>query len=200
MTQRTENLKMTPRIARAAALRPHYAPATAPRKPPYVAAKAVGSFVPKLTRKVFEKHGFSAVTLVTDWARIVGIELACFTAPERLKWPRAIGSSGDAEPEGRPGATLVLNVDPARALDAEYRSRQIVERINAYFGYRAVAELRIVQAPLGEFARARLPVAGPPAKSVSAAPAAPLAGIEDATLGLALARLKAGIESRARCV
>lgn len=113
-----------------------------------VPARTVGSFVPGLTRKAFEKFGFSTATLITDWAAIAGAELAGYTAPERLKWPRgAGGEAGDWETDRR-GATLMLRVDPARALDVDYRARQIVERINAYFGYRAVETLRIVQAPL----------------------------------------------------
>ncbi len=97
----------------------------------------MGSFVPGLTKKAFEKHGFAAATLLTDWETIVGRELASYTVPERLKWPRMTGST-EADPDGpRPGGTLHLRVDPARALDVEYRARQIAERINAYFGYRA---------------------------------------------------------------
>ena len=59
--------------------------------------------------------------------------------------------------KGRPGATLVLRVDGARALDVQYKARQIIERINAYFGYAAVAELRIVQAPMRQLPPARPP-------------------------------------------
>ena len=76
--------------------------------------KAVGSFVPGLTRKAFEKYGFSAATLITDWPAIVGRELAAVTAPERLKWPRAVEHAEDDTNanagKGRPGATLVLRV------------------------------------------------------------------------------------------
>ena len=49
---------------------------------------AAGSFVPQLTRKAFEKFGFSAATLIMDWPTIVGGEIAYYTQPERLKWPR----------------------------------------------------------------------------------------------------------------
>lgn len=116
-----------------------------------VPLKAVGSFVPQLTRKAFEKYGFSAATLITDWRAIVGGELSGWTAPERLKWPRLPGD-GEADAgntqRGRSGATLVLRVDQGRALDVQYRSRQIIERINAYFGYAAIAELRIIQGPI----------------------------------------------------
>jgi hypothetical protein len=155
--------------------------------------KAVGSFVPRLTRKAFEKYGFSAATLITDWAAIAGRELAAFTAPERLKWPRRVERSDeetDAADKGRPGATLVLRVDAGRALDVQYNARQIIERINAYFGYAAVAELRILQAPVA-----------PPHQERQAPRTAPIAltqevaGIADAALRDALGRLGAGIRA-----
>jgi hypothetical protein len=168
--------------------------AVPPSKRGYVAARAVGSFVPKLTRKAFEKYGFSAASLLTDWAAIVGKDLAGYTAPERLKWPRSVAIREDVEAgaEGRPGATLVLRVDPARALDVEYKGSQIVERINGYFGYRAIAELRIMQAPL---ARRAVPTSSlqPPPKV--AAPE--LDTIADARLRAALERLKSGLMARA---
>ena len=115
----------------------------------YVPARAVGSYVPKLTRKAFEKYGFSAATLLTDWAVIVGEEIAGFTAPERLKWPRDVGRTRGCRGRRRrpPRRHAGLRVDPARALDVEYKRRQILERINGYFGYRAIAELRLLQAP-----------------------------------------------------
>jgi hypothetical protein len=160
----------------------------------YVPARAVGAFLPRLTRKAFEKYGFSAATLLTDWPAIVGQEMSAYTAPERLKWPRGVEFGDDAEAgvEGRPGAVLVLRVDPARALDVEYKGRQILERINGYFGYRAIAELRILQAPLAKPAASR---------SVPAAPvpcdAPELASIADERLRAALGRLKSGLMARA---
>lgn len=117
-----------------------------------VGAKAVGSYLPKLTKKVFEKYGFSTADLLTDWQSIVGQELAACTSPQRLKWPRQGGSWEDADgtvQQGtQRGATLVLRVDGGLALDVQYQTRQILERINGYFGYRAIAELRFVQAPI----------------------------------------------------
>lgn len=120
-------------------------------------AKSVGSFVPALTRKSFEKYGFSTATLLTDWAMIVGADLASFTLPERLKWPRGVEAFAETEDadRGRPGATLVLRVDGPRAIDVQYQSAQIIERINAHFGYRAVSTMRFVQAPIAAAACAR---------------------------------------------
>jgi hypothetical protein len=158
-----------------------------------VSAKAVGSFLPTLTARAFRRHGFSTSGLVTDWPAIAGRELGNVSMPERLKWPRAAGPA-DGENAGacpaRSGATLVLRVDGSSALTVQYGARQIIERINAYFGYRAVSQLRIVQAP----------VAPPPASVAPLRrPAEPLthevAGIRDQGLRLALARLGAQIKA-----
>ena len=115
----------------------------------YTGAKAVGSFLPALTAPAFRKYGFSASSLITDWPAIIGRDLATVMTPERLTWPRAGRHTDDAAStqSTRTGATLVLRVDGTKALDIQYGTRQIIERINAFFGYLAVANLRIVQAP-----------------------------------------------------
>src|SRR5262245_7872073 len=109
-----------------------------------VAARTVGEFVPTLMRPAFEKFGFPAAALLTEWAAIAGPEIAAFTAPERLKWPRR----ANGEEEDQNGATLILRVGGARALEVEHSRERLIERINAAFGYRAVTAIRIVQAPI----------------------------------------------------
>jgi hypothetical protein len=108
---------------------------------------AIGSFVPEVTRKAFERHGFPAGRLAADWATIVGEPLARHSRPERIKWPRPVeDENGEwSEPAG---ATLVLRVDGARALEVQYRAAQIMEKINGFLGYRAITEIRLVQAPI----------------------------------------------------
>lgn len=168
-------------------------------------AKAVGALVPGLTRKAFEKFGFSTATLLTEWATIVGADLARYTAPDRLKWPRGGQDAGDETAGGpsRQGATLILRVDLGRSIDVQYKARQITERINAHFGYRAVAEIRILQAPVEG--------ALPPAAKGAAAQAgrtarrpfdrsetAPLlAAVSDEGLRAALERMQAGLTRNA---
>ena len=150
----------------------------------------LGAFVPKLTGKAFEKYGFSAVALLTDWRTIVGAELSHCTQPDRLKWPRNVDAYAEtAESErGRPGATLVLRVDSGRALDVQYRSAEIIDRINAYFGYRAVGELRFMQAPIDP---PRATAARTSATRTVPPPEAPSDG--QSPLDAALARLEASV-------
>jgi hypothetical protein len=160
--------------------------------------KAVGSMVPGLTRKAFERFGFSTASLLTDWAGIVGSDLARYTAPDRLKWPRGRDSADDDAGPQRQGATLVLRVDLGRAIDVQYKSRQITERINAHFGYRAVAEIRIIQAPVEGALPPETPAsARTPRATFNRGETAPLlAAVTDDGLRAALERMQAGLSTR----
>ena len=132
--------------------------------------RTVGSFVPQLTKKAMETYGFPAAAILTDWPAIAGPELASYTAPERLRWPQRAGSQNDEEQpwHGAQGATLVLRVEGPRALEMQHCTAQLIERVNAYFGFCAVTDIRLLQAPVtksaskpgGERKQApRLPVA-----------------------------------------
>jgi hypothetical protein len=124
--------------------------------------RAVGSFIAGLTAKAYAKHGFSVAGLAGQWSAIVGGELAAYTRPEQLRWPRRRQAPGEvATVRRREGATLVLRVEGARALDVQFRTPQVLERINGYFGYAAVGTLRFLQGPVAPTALSAL--AGVPA-------------------------------------
>lgn len=153
-------------------------------------ALAIGAYVPAVARAAFESHGFPTVAVLSDWPEIIGEEFAAFTAPERLVWPRDAGrdpsdsnSHGTAHRKG--GATLVVRVEGPRALEVQHMAPQLMERVNIYFGYRAVSELRLVQGPVRK--RAALAEAPQPVKE----PVKMDAEIEDDALRAALARLGA---------
>ncbi len=111
-------------------------------------AKAVGAFVPKVTAAVFEKYGFHSAEIMSSWETIVGADLARLTRPETIKWPRGARAPVDADEAGRSaGATLIVACDPAFALEVSYRHKEIIDRINRYFGYRAVSQLKVHQVP-----------------------------------------------------
>ena len=75
-----------------------------------------------LMRPAFEKYGFPAAAILTDWAAIAGPELAAFTAPERLKWPRRRSRARTGDDQGRHIACFGL---PApRALEVEHLPRR----------------------------------------------------------------------------
>ena len=182
-----------------AARLPERAPAQPTRGLRPVTAKTVGSFVPRLTKPAFERYGFSAAALITDWSTIVGADIARYTMPERLKWPKRVEWSGDdvADAErGRPGATLVLAVASGRALDVQYKCAQLAERINAYFGYRAVSDIRIVQVAAVKPATASRPMAPAVQPPAPPKPREELAAIAEPSLRAALERMAQGLGTR----
>jgi len=158
---------------------------------------AVGAYVPGVTRAAFEAHGFPSASILSDWPDIIGAEFADITCPERLVWPR--GAEPCADEEGgakrrtqhrRAGATLVLRVDGPRSLEVQHIAPQLLERINIYFGYRAVSQLRIVQGPVHhEAARNNRPAAATAKKGVALD-----RPIEEEGLRDALSRLAANLK------
>lgn len=155
-----------------------------------VRAKTVGELAPALMRPAFEKFGFPAAAILTDWAAIAGADIASYTAPERLKWPRNRPEDG-ASARNQTGATLVLRVGGARALEVEYMRGQLIERINACFGYRAVSEIRIIQAPVDPGnAKPRRELPPPPADMPT------LDGIDDDRLKAAFERMARGLAAK----
>lgn len=111
----------------------------------------IGARVAQLTREVFRKRGFAEGHILAHWPEIAGDMVSDYCAPERLIFPRQI-REGRA-PRG--GATLEIRVDGPIALEIKHLEPQIVERINSYYGYRAVTRLKLTQGPLPPRPRAR---------------------------------------------
>jgi hypothetical protein len=133
----------------------------------------------------FAKQGFASTELVTRWTDIVGTEIADYSQPERIQWPRPIAGR-PAEP-----GTLVLRVEGPTAVEIQHLSGIILERVNRFFGWQAVGSLRLRQAPLTRKPRADQPC---PGIEATARVAAGLTAIADDKLRDALARLGAAVK------
>ena len=134
------------------------------------AAKAIGAYVARMLDPVARARGFAITSLLSEWPTVVGEELASFTAPDKLMWPRRTEDREAASPQSawrNDGAILVLKVDGPRAIELQHRSEQILERVNMYFGYRAIAQLRFLQAPLPK-AKSQAPTPPPSVEEPSA--------------------------------
>ena len=144
-------------------------------------------------RPALRKRGLAAAGVLADWHKIVGPFLAGATAPEKLTPGRALPDGG------RDAGVLHLRVgSPALAPEIAHLAPQIIEKVNGYFGYRAVARLHILHCagrPGGYRAGIQLHRgdATPVAKE---AVHRETAGIEDDTLRNALQRLGEAIAAR----
>jgi hypothetical protein len=155
-------------------------------KPGPLPARRLDEVLRKTLNDAFAKQGFASLELVTRWREIVGAEIAALSQPEKIQWPRGLHRDGAPEP-----GTLLLRVEGPAALEVQQSSGVVLERVNRFFGWRAVAKLRLRQAPLS---RPAAPAAPPPPDPAALARlAAALPQIEDTKLRQALARLGASV-------
>jgi hypothetical protein len=95
----------------------------------------------EITKAAFARYGFAEADVVANWEEIVGPELAAVSAPDRIRWPRGAGEQAQKQ-----GGTLVIRAAPGRALELQYEGSRIISRINSFFGYGAIAGVRVMQA------------------------------------------------------
>jgi hypothetical protein len=115
-------------------------------------ATPLARYIPGVTFEALRRHGFGNYELIANWTAIAGPSLSSYALPLRLTRPFARQSTTDVDDVSLrevQGATLILKVDPARSLEIQYLAPQLIERINACLGYKAVSAIRIVQVPLG---------------------------------------------------
>lgn len=145
----------------------------------------VGGLAQRLTSSVAKGRGTSIARLAADWPTIVGPELSRTTLPEKLSASRG----------GHAGAkSLRLRVAGSAALEVQHMSVQLIDRVNAYFGYRAIDDIKLVQ---GQIALRPLPrIPRKPDPAAVAAAEKRVADVEDPDLRAVLARLGAQVASR----
>jgi hypothetical protein len=135
-------------------------------------------------------QGFAASDVILAWPEIVGERLARFTVPLKVEWKRR---PAHADPEARPEpATLIVRVESAFALEMQHLAPQVVERVNAHYGWRCIGRLVLKQGPVrrGEAA---------PVKERSLS-AAERERVEAAVAGITEDRLKASLDRLGRAI
>jgi hypothetical protein len=113
-------------------------------------ARAIADLMPEVGRTAFRRFGFVQSSVVTRWPEIVGPRHARVCAPESIRFPPGEKSEG----------ILQLVVVPAHAPIIQHVIPEIIERVNRFFGYKAVAKVKLRQGA----------VQPPPDKQSAAAP------------------------------
>lgn len=145
---------------------------------------------------VVSKAGFSSTQILAAWPDIVGPDLAERSRPEKLRWP-ARRENEDGTAGSSSGATLVVRAEGGDAMELQYASAQVVAKINAIFGWRAVSRLSIRQAPVDTGRHDPHSASSASAKTekpMDSGTAKRIAAVEDEDLRDALARLGSRID------
>ncbi len=99
-------------------------------------ARPVAEIVRKVIHPVVARRGFGSANLIAAWPEIMGPDFARVTRPHRIVWP-----AQDADAPG----VLEIGVDGPTAVLIRHEADQIVERVNTFLGFRAVARLKLKQ-------------------------------------------------------
>ena len=103
--------------------------------------EGLSAVLSRITRPLFGKRGLADGAIAREWTQIVGPMIALHSQPERLSFKNRERHHG----------LLHLRVDhSAMATELQHLETQLLERINGYFGYKAVAKMRFIHGPLAE--------------------------------------------------
>jgi hypothetical protein len=119
--------------------------------------EAASGLLKDQVRVAGESRGFAVARLLTHWAEIAGEQMAAITRPVKVGYGR----------EGM-GATLTLLVQAAQAPMVQMDLPRLKERVNAVYGYNAIARISLTQTAATGFSEGQ-------AQFMPAAPAKPAA-------------------------
>lgn len=143
--------------------------------------RAVSELLPAAGAAAFRRFGFVQSAVVSRWREIVGPRYASVSAPEAIRFPQGKKSGG----------ALLLVVEGAHAPLMQHVVPEIIERVNRFFGYAAIAKVQFRQ---GMVQAART---GPRAAAARPLPPVP-AELGDSLRAVADPELRACLESLAR--
>ena len=155
--------------------------------------RPLSDFAGAAMNAALKAQGFASAEIVARWADIAGPEIAAHSEPVKINWPRAMAAGPLADEAPEP-ATLVLRVEGPAAIEIQHLSTVILERVNRFFGWRAIGRIALRQAPLKHREVRKRPP--PPDPAAMARIAAALPQIEDEDLRQALARLGAAVKQK----
>ncbi|MCM2294462.1 DUF721 domain-containing protein [Allorhizobium sp. BGMRC 0089] len=101
---------------------------------------------------VIARRAGISTALLGSWDEIAGADFADCTRPEKIAWPRR-DFPGDSVGH-RPGV-LTIACEGARALFLHHAQGELIARINGFFGYPAIGQIRIVQKPVSSLSSRR---------------------------------------------
>ena len=103
--------------------------------------RPLANTLPKQIKKIIKKNGFNFSSVVDNWTKIVGKEFSDHCYPINIK---VLNNSNML--------CLVLNVIHGKELEIEYGKKNIIDKINLYFGYNFISkiELKIINKVLNK--------------------------------------------------
>lgn len=108
--------------------------------------RPIGGAVTALLDPLLAKRSHVDAALALAWPELAGEKLAGRTQPLNVVWPMRKALDDPFQP-----GTLSVACEGAVALDLQYRTTELIQRINRFFGYAAISKIRIEQRAIDQF-------------------------------------------------
>ena len=115
-------------------------------------ANALSGLMPPTVNKALRRFGFAQTSIISNWEKIVGTEMAHHTYPSKLTFKKGTKENG----------TLHIMVDGAHALKLQHLLPLIIEKINMFHGFKLVGHIAITQGPAISRAEGKINAANKP--------------------------------------
>ena len=91
-----------------------------------------GNTLPRGVKGILKKNGYNYSEIISKWNMLVGKDIASCAFPKSIKMKK-----GDSN------GTLVLAIKRGDEINIEYSKREIINKINSYFGYKLINEIKL---------------------------------------------------------
>ena len=88
--------------------------------------------LPRGVRGILRKNGYNYSEIISKWNFLVGKNIANSCFPKSIKMSQ----------ENKNG-TLILSVQRGDEINVEYSKKEIINKINSYFGYKLIDQIRL---------------------------------------------------------
>ena len=88
--------------------------------------------LPKSVKKILKKKGFAYSEILNSWNYLVGNKIS------KISFPKTFKPSGKNTP-----GTLIICIQRGNEIDVEFSKNIIIEKINSYFGYKILNNIRL---------------------------------------------------------
>ena len=91
-----------------------------------------GNTLPRGLKGILKKNGYNYSEIISKWNMLVGKDISDCAYPKSIKMKK-----------GDTNGTLVLAIKRGDEINIEYSKRKIIDKINGYFGYKLINEIKL---------------------------------------------------------
>ena len=90
------------------------------------------SSIPRGLKSILKKGGYNFSSIVDNWTKMVGKDISNKCYPATIKIGKDMSNG-----------TLILNVIHGREMEIEYDKKNIIDKINSFFGYNCIGQIKL---------------------------------------------------------